>query len=106
MADKWNAILQKHIATVEKLENFLATDNFGDDYERQENHFLIDNEWGFSCENCDEDLADVYPYMYWSSELDCYFCSAICTKQHIRERISNFKLISIPQIKQLIAEEE
>ena len=106
MADKWNAILQKHIATVEKLENFLATNDYGDDYIREDNHFLIDNAWDFGCEVCEESLSDTNDYMYHSTELDMYLCSATCLVRHIRDRISNFKLISIPSIKQLIAEEE
>ena len=106
MADKWNAILQRHIAIVKKLENFLATNDYGDDYILQDNHFLIDNDWDFGCEECEESLSDTNDYMYHSTELDLYLCSATCLIRHIRDRISNFKLISIPSIKQLIAEEE
>lgn len=106
MADKWNAILQKHLATVEKLENFLATHRYGDDYIREDNHFLIDNAWDFGCDECEESLSDTEDYMYHSTELDLYLCTATCLERHIRNRISNLKAGVIPVIQVMIAEEE
>lgn len=102
----WKEVLAKHKQTVAMLEQMLETKNFGTEYESMVNHYQYDNTWAYECEYCNVDLAFAPSDIYYNSESDTYFCEENCVIGDIRNRITNYKVLSIPNIEQLIAEEE
>lgn len=102
----WKQVLAKHKQTLAMLEQMFDTKDFGTEYESMSNHYVYGNDWGIECESCSMDLADAPSDIYQNAEMDTYFCEERCVLDDIRDRIVNFKVLSIPNIEQLIAEEE
>ena len=102
----WKQVLAKHQQTIAMLEQMFDTKDFGTEYESVSNHYIYGNDFGIECEYCNVDLADAPSDIYHNSELDTFFCEEDCVVYNIRDRIMNIKVLSIPNIEQLIAEEE